>query len=67
MTLFLSLIILSLLGASYSLSGKVTPIGRTPILLSSNNINEISSYTFTFIIDTPTIAGNFPLIIIFNT
>jgi len=51
-------LLLLILGINYSQAGKVTAIGRTPILISSNNINEISDYTFTFILDTPTQSGN---------
>ena len=39
------------------ISGNIRPYGRTPILLSNNNIGMASSYTFSFTLDTTTAAG----------
>ena len=32
--------------------GKISPFGRKPILLSVNNENKYSTYTFSFFIET---------------
>ena len=40
-------------------SGRISPYGRTPVLLSVNNANKLSDYTFTFVLETDTYLGNY--------
>ena len=55
------MIILAFLFLSFGLvfTGRISPYGRTPVLLSVNNANKLSDYTFTFVLETDTNIGNF--------
>ena len=53
----LKTIFIACLFLGISNTGRISPYGRTPILLTVNNANKNSDYTFTFVLETDTYLG----------